>query len=60
MLDDANLPHVDGSVNPVRISKQLTLVQIKDLESEEKKIAKLEKFGEGGRQGCQTWAGGTE
>jgi hypothetical protein len=44
-FDDANLPHVDGSVNPVRDIETVNLeLQIKDLESVEKKIAKLEKL----------------
>ena len=44
-FDDAKLPNVDGSVNPVRDIETVNLeLQIKDLESVEKKIAKLEKL----------------
>jgi ribosome-binding ATPase len=43
-FDDINLPHVDGSVNPVRDIETIDLeLQIKDLESVEKKIVRLEK-----------------
>jgi hypothetical protein len=44
-FDDPNLPHVDGSVNPVRDIETVNLeLQIKDLESVEKKIVRLEKL----------------
>jgi len=44
-FDDPNLPHVDGSVNPVRDIETVNLeLQIKDLESVEKKILRLEKL----------------
>lgn len=44
-FDDENLPHVDGSVNPVRDIETLDLeLQVKDLESVEKKIQRLEKL----------------
>ncbi len=44
-FDDANLSHVDGSVNPVRDIETVNLeLQIKDLESVEKKIVRLEKL----------------
>lgn len=43
-FDDDNLPHIDGSVNPVRDMETVNLeLQIKDLESVEKKIQKTEK-----------------
>ncbi len=43
-FDDDNLPHIDGSVNPVRDLETVNLeLQIKDLESVEKKIQKTEK-----------------
>ena len=38
-FDDDNLPHIDGSVDPVRDIETLNLeLQVKDLESVEKKI----------------------
>ncbi len=44
-FDDANLPHIDGSVNPVRDKENVDLEMIfKDLESVEKKKVKLEKM----------------
>ena len=44
-FDDASLPHVDGSVNPIRDIETVNLeLQIKDLESVEKKILRLEKL----------------
>lgn len=44
-FDDDNLPHIDGSVNPVRDMETVELeLQAKDLESVEKKIAKTEKL----------------
>lgn len=44
-FDDTNLPHVDGSVNPIRDIENVNLeLQIKDLESVEKKIHRLEKL----------------
>lgn len=43
-FDDENLPHIDGSVDPVRDIETLDLeLQVKDLESVEKKLEKLEK-----------------
>lgn len=48
-FDDQNLPHVDGSVNPVRDIETVNLeLQIKDLESVEKKIQRLEKVAKTG------------
>lgn len=44
-FDDENLPHVDGSVNPVRDIETIELeLQVKDLESVEKKMTRLEKL----------------
>ena len=43
-FDDDNLPHIEGSVNPVRDKETVDLeLQIKDLDSVEKKIQKLER-----------------
>ena len=43
-FDDENIPHPDGSVNPVRDIETVDLeLQVKDLESVEKKIARLER-----------------
>lgn len=43
-FDDENLPHIDGSVNPVRDIETLDLeLQVKDLESVEKRLVKAEK-----------------
>jgi ribosome-binding ATPase len=43
-FDDENLPHIEGSVNPVRDKETVDLeLQVKDLESVEKKIQKLER-----------------
>ncbi len=43
-FDDENLPHIDGSVDPVRDKETVDFeLQVKDLESVEKKIQKLEK-----------------
>ncbi len=43
-FDDGNIVHVDGSVNPVRDKEIIdTELQIKDLESVESRIAKVQK-----------------
>lgn len=48
-FDDDNLPHIDGSVNPVRDKETVDLeLQIKDLESVEKKIERFEKVAKSG------------
>ncbi len=48
-FDDPALPHVDGSVNPVRDIETLDFeLQVKDLESVEKKIQRLEKVAKSG------------
>ncbi|MBN2519006.1 MAG: redox-regulated ATPase YchF [Bacteroidales bacterium] len=47
--DDENQPHIDGSVNPVRDIENVDFeLQVKDLESVEKKIARLEKISKSG------------
>ncbi len=44
-FDDENLPHIEGSVDPVRDIETINLeLQVKDLESVEKKIVRLEKL----------------
>jgi ribosome-binding ATPase len=44
-FDDSGLPHIDGSVNPVRDMETVDLeLQVRDLESVEKKIGKTEKL----------------
>ncbi len=44
-FDDEELPHIEGSVNPVRDIETINLeLQVKDLESVEKKITRLEKL----------------
>lgn len=44
-FDDENLAHVEGSVDPVRDMENVDLeLQVKDLESVEKKIIRLEKL----------------
>ncbi|MDR1878601.1 MAG: redox-regulated ATPase YchF [Bacteroidales bacterium] len=43
-FDDPNLPHIDGSINPVRDIETVDLeLQIKDLEQIERKMQKVEK-----------------
>jgi len=43
-FDDDKLPHIDGSVDPVRDLETIDLeLQVKDLESVEKKIERLER-----------------
>ena len=43
-FDDDNLPHIEGSVNPVRDKEIIDLeLQVKDLEQIEKKLIKVEK-----------------
>jgi GTP-binding protein YchF len=44
-FDDDSLPHIDGSVDPVRDMETIDLeLQVKDLESINKKIQKMEKL----------------
>ena len=48
-FDDENLPHVDGSVDPVRDKETVDLeLQVKDQESVIKKIQRLEKMARSG------------
>ncbi|MBN1144044.1 MAG: redox-regulated ATPase YchF [Bacteroidales bacterium] len=48
-FDDENLPHIDGSVDPVRDIENIDFeLQVKDLESVEKKIQRLEKTAKSG------------
>jgi GTP-binding protein YchF len=48
-FDDDNLPHIDGSVNPVRDIENIDFeLQVKDLESVEKKLQRLDKVGRAG------------
>jgi hypothetical protein len=48
-FDDPQMPHIEGSVNPVRDREIVDLeLQIKDLESVEKKIARMEKMAKTG------------
>jgi len=48
-FDDPNLPHIEGSVNPVRDREIIDLeLQIKDLESVEKKLIRTEKLAKTG------------
>jgi ribosome-binding ATPase len=50
-FDDENLPHVDGSVNPVRDIETIDLeLQVKDLESVERKITRTEKLVKAGEK----------
>jgi GTP-binding protein YchF len=48
-FDDDQLPHIDGSVDPVRDIETLNLeLQVKDLESVEKKMERLAKVAKSG------------
>lgn len=48
-FDDENLPHIDGSVDPVRDLENIDFeLQVKDLESIEKKIVRYEKAARSG------------
>jgi ribosome-binding ATPase len=48
-FDDNSLPHLDGSVDPVRDKETLELeLQIKDIESVDRKIQRLEKMAKSG------------
>jgi GTP-binding protein YchF len=48
-FDDEQLPHIDGSVNPVRDIETLNLeLQVEDLESVEKKMDRLAKIAKSG------------
>jgi GTP-binding protein YchF len=57
-FDDENLPHIDGSIDPVRDIENIDFeLQVKDLESVEKKLQRLEKVAKAGdkdaRQGIE-------
>ena len=48
-FDDESLPHIDGSVDPVRDIETVSLeLQVKDLESVEKKLERLERASKSG------------
>ena len=48
-FDDPNVVHVDGQVNPVRDKETIdTELQLKDLDSVEKKIGRMEKMAKAG------------
>ncbi|HEX2396347.1 MAG TPA: redox-regulated ATPase YchF, partial [Bacteroidales bacterium] len=48
-FDDDNLPHVEGSVDPVRDIETIDFeLQVKDLESVEKKLQRLDKMAKSG------------
>ena len=48
-FDDVNLAHIDGSVDPVRDIENIDFeLQVKDLESLEKKLVRLEKVAKSG------------
>jgi GTP-binding protein YchF len=48
-FDDENLPHLDGSVDPVRDKETLELeLQVKDIEAIDRKIMKMEKMAKTG------------
>ena len=48
-FDDELLPHIDGSVDPVRDIETISLeLQVKDLESVEKKLERLERASKSG------------
>jgi hypothetical protein len=50
-FDNEALPHIDGSVNPVRDIETIDLeLQVKDLESVEKKIERLKKASKAGEK----------
>ena len=48
-FDDESLPHIDGSVDPVRDIETISLeLQVKDLESVDKKLERLERASRSG------------
>ncbi len=50
-FEDENLPHIDGSVDPLRDLENIDFeLQVKDLESVQKKIARLDKIAKSGDQ----------
>ena len=53
-FDDDSLPHIDGPVNPVRDIETIDLeLQVKDLESVEKKCERLEKLAKIGEKNAR-------
>jgi hypothetical protein len=53
-FEDENVIHVDGSVNPVRDKEVIDMeLQLKDLDSVEKRIAKVEKQAKSGDKAAQ-------
>ncbi|MEE4116029.1 MAG: redox-regulated ATPase YchF [Marinilabiliaceae bacterium] len=54
-FDDDNLPHIDGSVDPVRDLENIDFeLQVKDLESVEKKIERLARIAKTGDKDAKT------
>lgn len=48
-FDDDNLPHIDGSVDPLRDLENIDFeLKVKDIESVQKKISRLEKIAKSG------------
>jgi GTP-binding protein YchF len=57
-FDDESLPHIEGTVDPVRDMETIDLeLQVKDLESIEKKIEKLSKLAKAGEKDAQKGVG---
>ncbi len=53
-FDDDNLPHIEGSVDPLRDIETLDLeLQVKDLDSVEKKLEKTQKLVKSGDKGAR-------
>ena len=56
-FDDESLPHIDGSVDPVRDIETVSLeLQVKDLESVEKKLERLERASKSGDKDAKNGA----
>ena len=56
-FDDEALPHIDGSVDPVRDIETVSLeLQVKDLESVEKKLERLERASKSGDKDAKNGA----
>ncbi len=57
-FDDENVVHVDGSIDPVRDKEVIDMeLQLKDLESVEKRIGKVEKIAKSGDKQAQKQLG---
>jgi len=57
-FDDDSLPHIDGSVDPVRDMETVSFeLQVKDLESVEKKLQRLEKLAKSGDKDAKASTG---